>query len=324
MSRSFTLAAYWRGLIGVALCGFCLCSTARSLDLKGYIHESGAITVQHHGDTIDPYFALQAIELAQSRGLDVSAVARPWARWLAEHYQASGHLGRYCRSTDTPAGKHTWYWCKAPDADDASLALWWQFLNRLPAKDKQDIGAPTLLARAQQELRELLNLKTGVYTVSRHIPHSLFMDNLEVWSVWPSAHLRKTIQSVFWDMTKGTYRVTTQTEYKQTGQAFYPDGTAQIYPLLVAFPELPGGAAAHYQRWMRQYRSAWLTQIGQEFPWGVIALIAWEQGDLDTVRCWQTLALPWRHTPFWTVTDEVVTQILPPLTPTTAPKESCS
>ena len=310
--------------MGMALGGFCLCSAARSLDLKGYLHATGAITVQHHGDTVDPYFALQAIDLAQSHGLDVSAVARPWAKWLADHYQAAGHLGRYCQNPSASATKNEWYWCKAPDADDSSLAMWWQFLHRLPAKDQQAIGAKTLQARAKQDLQALLNRQTGVYSVSMHIPHSLFMDNLEVWSVWRTPQLQQAIQSVFWNNVSHTYWVTTQTEYKQTGQPFYPDGAAQIYPLLVSFPDLPGGPAAHYRRWIRQYRSAWLAQIGHEFPWGVIALIAWKQGDFHSVRCWQTRALPWRHSPHWTVTDEVVTQILPPFTPPSPSKESCA
>ena len=324
MTLSFTRTAAWPALIGMALAGFCLCSSAKSLDLKGYLHHTGAITVQHHGDTVDPYFALQAIELAQSHGLDVSAVARPWAQWLAEHYRAAGHLGRYCQNTGATPGRPSWYWCKAPDADDASLAMWWQFLNRLPAKDQQAIGAQHLQARAKQDLQELRNRQTGVYNVSRHIPHSLFMDNLEVWSVWRTPQLQQAIQSVFWNSAAQTYRVTTQAEYQQTGQVFYPDSAAQIYPLLVSYPDLPGGPAAHYQRWMRQHRSAWLAQIGHDFPWGVIALIAWQQGDLKSVRCWQMRALPWRHSSYWTVTDEVVAQILPPYTPPGPSPESCA
>ena len=324
MSQRLTGFACWRRLIFFSAVGFSVSGTPRTLDLKGYLHATGAITVQHQGDTVDPYFALQAIELAQSHGLNASSVVKPWGRWLAQKYVEGGHLGRYCQSNKDATGQHTWHWCKPPDADDASLAMWWQFLNRLSVQDQQAIGAPHMKARAQQDLQALLNPQTGVYNVSLHIPHSLFMDNLEIWSVWPSDPLRQAIQKSFWDPAKGTYRVSSQSAHPQTGQAFYPDGTAQIYPLLVSYTGLPGGAAAYYQRWMRQYRSAWLAQIGREFPWGVIALIAWKQGDLGSMRCWQSLAAPWRHSAYWTVTDEVVTQILPPLSLPGPSKESCT
>ena len=92
----------------------------------------------------------------------------------------------------------------------------------------------------------------------------------------------------------------------------------------VGFPGVPGGAAQHYQRWIAQHRSPWLAQIGHEFPWGLIAVVAWQQGDANTVRCWQHKALPLRHRFFWTVTDEVVAQLLPPLTPPLPNPKDCS
>jgi hypothetical protein len=94
--------------------------------------------------------------------------------------------------------------------------------------------------------------------------------------------------------------------------------------LLVGFPGVPGGAAPHYQRWMALHRAPWLAQIGHEFPWGLIAVVAWQQGDANTVRCWQHKALPLRHSFFWTVTDEVVAQLLPPLTAPLPNPKDCS
>jgi hypothetical protein len=44
---------------------------------------------------------------------------------------------------------------------------------------------------------------------------------------------------------------------------------------------------------------------------------------LDTVRCWQQKALPFRHSFFWTVTDEVVAQLLPPLPPSYPNLKDC-
>ncbi len=298
-------------------CALSTPSAARKLDLSGYTDASGAITVQHQGNTVDPYFALQALWLAQSQGLDISDQALPWARWLAQHYSAAGHLGRYCK---TASG---WIWCKAPDADDASLALWLALLRQLPAADRQALGASALEARARQDLQQLLLPEQGVYKVSPHLAHSLFMDNLEIWSTLPGQRLGERIHRVFWDAEQGLFRVSTQADHPHPGQSFYPDATAQIYPLLVGYPWVPDGHEQHYRRWMQQHRSAWLHQVGHEFPWGLIAVVAWQQGDAHTVRCWQARALPFRHRFFWTVTDEVVAQLLPPLTPPYPTPKEC-
>lgn len=296
---------------------------SQALNLRGYTDASGAITVQHLGDTVDPYFALQALGLAQTHGLDISSYALPWARWVVQRYQEAGHIGRYCQSLQHKAP--TWRWCKPPDADDSTLALWLQFLHRLPNSVRAQLPIDALQARATQDLRRLHDPDTGLYHVSPHIRYSLFMDNLEVWSAWPSTSFALAIQSKFWDSKLQIYRVSTQAAHPHPGKHFYPDATAQIFPLLVDFPHVPGGAASHYTRWMQLHRSQWLAQSGREFPWGLIALVAWRQGDMSSVRCWQQRALPHRHSALWTITDEVVAQILPsPTTLMPHPQEKCT
>jgi len=301
----------------VVLLAMCTLGGAKTLDLSGYTDASGAITVQHQGDTVDPYFALQALWLAHSQGMDTSAHALPFARWLAGQYSAAGHLGRYCKTAER------WTWCKAPDADDASLALWLLLLRHLPEADRQHLNASAVEARAWQDLQQLQDTRLGIYKVSPHVTHGLFMDNLEVWSTLPGSRLAHNIRTVFWDSDRGLFRVSTQPEHPHPGHTFYPDATVQIYPLLVGYP-MPDGAEPHYQRWMTQHRGLWLQQIGREFPWGLIAIVAWQQGDTQTVRCWQQQALPFRHSFFWTVTDEVVAQLLPPLTSPHPNPKDCS
>ncbi len=310
-----SLRTWASGLVG--LLAMCTLGGAKTLDLSGYTDASGAITVQHQGDTVDPYFALQALWLAHSQGMDTSAHALPFARWLAGQYSAAGHLGRYCKTAER------WTWCKAPDADDASLALWLLLLRHLPEADRQHLNASAVEARAWQDLQQLQDTRLGIYKVSPHVTHGLFMDNLEVWSTLPGSRLAHNIRTVFWDSDRGLFRVSTQPEHPHPGHTFYPDATVQIYPLLVGYP-MPDGAEPHYQRWMTQHRGLWLQQIGREFPWGLIAIVAWQQGDTQTVRCWQQQALPFRHSFFWTVTDEVVAQLLPPLTSPHPNPKDCS
>lgn len=286
----------------------CSAVPTKKLDLSGYVDGSGAITVQHHGHTVDPYFALQALLLAQTHGMDISNHARPWVQWMAQGYMAMGHLGRYCLV------ERAWQWCKAPDADDASLALWLQFLYQVPGWERDQLQANTLQARARHDLAQLKNPNTGVYRVSAKHSNSLFMDNLEIWASQQDDMLAQAINQVFWDSIHQLFRVTTQTAHEHPGQSFYPDATAQIYPLVVGYLSVPGGPSVHYQQWMNTNRGRWLSQIGNEFPWGVLAIVALQQGDDLTVRCWQQAALRFRHSYFWTVTDEVVAQLLPPLT----------
>ena len=51
---------------------------SKALNLNGYMDNTGAITVQHGGDTVDPYFALQALLLAKAHGLDIAHLAPLW------------------------------------------------------------------------------------------------------------------------------------------------------------------------------------------------------------------------------------------------------
>lgn len=291
---------------------------SKALNLNGYMDNTGAITVQHGGDTVDPYFALQALLLAKAHGLDIAHLAPLWTDWLATHHLATGQLGRYCK---TGLG---WAQCKSADGEDASLALWLNFLKTVPARQLKTPHLAVLKKRTQQALRALHDPRAGIYRVSRDIPYSLFMDNLEVWSTQPSPALAQAIQRTFWDEALQVYRVSTQATHPHPMAVFYPDATAQMYPLLLKFPGIPGGASAFYRRWMAQHRHHWLSQMASDFPWGLIALTAWDQGDLHTVQCWQQHALPLRHSPHWTVTDEVVAQILPPLADLSSTQKDCT
>lgn len=288
-------------------------SKAAVLDLTGYADASGAITIQHQGGTIDPYFTLQALLLAQEHGLDTSAVALPWAKWLLARQKPDATFDRFCRAGPV------WLACKTADADDSLLALWLKFIETLPAETQRE---PTMVkshAAASAALARLVSPPTGIYLVSPVYQHGLFMDNLEVWGYKPSHAAAQnknrpsfgaSIQQVFWDPELKRYHVSTQPEQKDTVHSFYPDAVAEIFPHTVNFPLIPGGAKAHYQRWIVEHRAEWLQQVDGDFAWGLIASVSLNQGDLVSVRCWHQKTLPARHSSHWTVTDEVVHQVL--------------
>jgi len=79
----------------VAACGLAVLfargtiASGPPLDLRGYMDSSGAITVHHNGQSVDPYFALQALLLAHggftTMGANVFSmgVAGPFVAYMA-------------------------------------------------------------------------------------------------------------------------------------------------------------------------------------------------------------------------------------------------
>lgn len=286
---------------------------AAPLDLTGYADASGAITIQHNGDSVDPYFALQVLLLAKEHGLDIQSLEVPWARWLLARQKPDATFDRFCRTGPV------WSPCKTADADDALLAMWLRFIDGLPSEVRREPAFVKSHADASATLLKLVSPPTGVYLVSPVYMHGLFMDNLEVWTYKPAHAATQnkarpsfgaTIQAVFWDEEEQRYHVSTQPEQKTAPRHFYPDAVAQIFPHTVHFPHIPGGAKAHYQRWIVAHRAEWLRQVDTDFAWGLIALVALKHDDLASVHCWQLKTLPARHSTHWTATDEVVHQIL--------------
>ena len=310
-----------------ALAGCTTPAGSVALDLSGYADESGAIAIQHAGATIDPYFVLQALLLAQEHGLDTTPYAAKWANWLMARQKPDATFDRFCKNG--PA----WAPCKTADADDSVLALWLKFLETQPASYQRSPAAQKSQQAAKAALAKLVDPSRGVYLVSPVYQHGLFMDNLEVWSYQP-AHaaaqnasrpsFARSIHKVFWDEAQQRFLVSTQPEQKATEHAFYPDAVAQIFPLLVKYPTLAGGEKKYYRQWMQQHRADWLKQVNGDFAWGLIAVVAMQQGDRVSAGCWLKTAWPFRHSSHWTVTDEVASQILAAKGVTATPnQESC-
>ncbi|MFT5589144.1 MAG: hypothetical protein ACI9ZF_001316 [Bradyrhizobium sp.] len=289
-------------------------TAAPVLDLRAFADDSGAIMILETGNVIDPYFTLQALLLAQENGLDISAYASKWIDWLTARQRLDGSFSRFCRTGPV------WLDCREADADDALLAIWLKFLDTMP--EQLDIHPAWRKSHdaASKTLETLLDKQRGVYLVSPTFQHGLFMDNLEVWSyqtarVGPAANqaarkFSQAIRNTFWDAQSRRFLVSTQPEQKTVTAAFYPDHVAQIFPLLVNFPLLPNDSGNYYRAWMRQHRALWLKQVSNDYAWGLIAYIAMKQNDKASAQCWLREALPYQRTGHWTVTDEVVAQIL--------------
>ncbi|WP_341908614.1 hypothetical protein [Polaromonas sp. YR568] len=313
-----------------------LANTTPRLDLTGYQDSGGAITVLRGGDSTDPYFAMQALLLAHENGMDVSVPASQFADWLVPHQKPDGTFDRFCRISSvggSGGAAASWRACKTADADDSLLAIWIKLLETMPTQ----LRAKPVLAKSHQiataSLNHLLQPSRGIYMVSPVYLHGLFMDNLEVWSLKAhqkgagspaeAAKLSKAIHDTFWDPVNKRFLVSTQLEQRTQKPAFYPDHVAQIFPLLVGYTDLPEPSAAYYRRWMGVHRAEWLKHSEADYPWGLLAVLALNQKDTTSARCWLRDASPLRHSARWAVTDEAAHQILTarglkPATTTTA------
>lgn len=298
----------WLGLAGSA-------AAAPPLNLEGYTDESGAITVLHHGDSADPYFAMQALLLAHENGLDISLPAEKFVNWLVASQKPDGTFDRFCRGATKK-----WAACKTADADDALLAIWMKLLETMPAKLARNTAWRKSHQISRSALEHLFQPSRGIYMVSPVVLHGLFMDNLEVWTLMvhlkppqqrvESDKLARAIHATFWDATNKRFMVSTQLEQRPQPAAFYPDQVAQIFPLLVDFPLLPEDARPYYRAWMAAHRAQWLMQGQADYPWGLIAVLALRQNDRASAGCWLRQATPLRHSARWSVTDEASYQIL--------------
>jgi len=285
-----------------------------ALDLTGYVDKQGAISVQFNGNTIDPYFTLQALLLARENGLDISAYAMQWANWLIERQKPDGTFDRFCLT------QGVWSPCKIADADDALMALWLKFLGTMPHELSTNPRWIHSAQLSQVNLDHLLDSKRGIYLVSPIYQHGLLMDNLEVLSyqLQPdnkenmvlAKKLATSIHTIFWDQQHHRFLVSTQAGQQKLASSFYPDQVAQIFPLLVDFSLLPIDRHRYYTLWMKQYRQNWLMQSHDDFAWGVIAVLALKQSDSISASCWLRESSGAQHTSHWIVTDEVARQVL--------------
>ncbi|RYX93635.1 MAG: hypothetical protein EOO28_17740 [Comamonadaceae bacterium] len=285
---------------------------APRLDLTGYADAAGAITVLHGGESADPYFAMQALLLAHDNGFDIAAPAEKFVDWLLPKQKPDGTFDRFCRLDNGD-----WLACKTADADDSLLAMWMRLLETMPEKTSSQPAWSGSYRIAQRSLAHLFQPSRGVYMVSPVYLHGLFMDNLEVWALKRhSRHalpgeadaLAQAIRSTFGKPDATGFLVSTQLEQRWQPPVFYPDHVAQIFPLTLDFP-MPA-AKSHYAAWMAMHRGEWLRHSQHDYPWGIIAVAALRQGDVQTVSCWLREAAGRRHSARWAVTDEVSMQLI--------------
>lgn len=316
LTRLFTRLALAIGLVASPWL-----ARAAELDLAGYQRADGAITVHRDGDFVDPYFALKALLAARELGLDVTGPARRWIDWMLARPTREGLFGRYCADADG-----VWNQCQEADADDSLLALWLELLYVAAPDGGLPPAWQDSATRSRAALDKLYDPRLGGYVISPTLHVALLMDNCEVVGALRTVAARLEVMGdaagarrlrrqtgqaerrlvrLFPAKADGLLRHTSEAE---GSDAFYPHLVAQLYPALHGLPSLLNKPAIGYREWMRRYRHAWLTLAVDDYPWGLVAQVAEQQGDTATVACWVRQAAPLRHGARWHVLEEALWQ----------------
>ncbi|WP_175998499.1 hypothetical protein [Burkholderia stabilis] len=311
------LRRLWRVACCTVTCGFALHASAAELQLNDlYQRPDGAITVRLNGAGIDPYFAAKALLAAADAQLDAHQAALAWIAWLLPRQRPDGSFDCFCVKN----GRYRA--CAEADADDAMMATWIELLVRFAPADGLPAAWELSLNRAGKHLDTLLDKLAGVYQISSSQHVALLMDNVEVHSAFQAlaayyvrradyAHagpwsqradrLASAILKVFWRGAQSGFRASTQ---HISDTSFYPAKVAQIFPLLSGIQVPEQSNETIYAQWMRKYGKTWLQLAGTDYPWGLIALIAFKMNDWNTVACWHARSGPYRHGTHWNVLEE--------------------
>jgi hypothetical protein len=296
---------------------------AAELLLHGYQRQDGAITLYQNGDRIDPYFASKALLIAHATGLDVQRSATAWIEWAIRQQRSDGLFYRICIKNDA------YHDCEPADADDAMLAVWIELLttfsptSRMPGHWQHSMRKAYLFLTTS-----LYDRQRKIFLISRSQSVGLFMDNTEVYSALRSLsnyysrlgdkgrveHIARQSNALhhniilqFWLPTEKKFLVSTQ-HFEQHG--FYPDQTAQITPLLADFETPTKNDQQLYVDWMTENKKAWFAQAANDYPWGLIAVVAAKRDDWAMVSCWLSHASAFRQGVRWNVLEEAVFKAL--------------
>lgn len=303
-----------------------------------YLRGDGAIyTYLTQNSVIDPYFATKALLTASDAGMDISGLAHGWIAWMLPRQEKNGLFSRFCAKDSEYAA------CMKADADDAMMAMWIDLLYRMSPESGIPVAWRGSLDKALTQLEALYDKNRNVYVISSDLPVGLLMDNVEIYASLKragteaarigdigratafharAARLKNGITDIFWDSQAQRFRITTQA---RNDDQFYPDRVAQIIPMLHGFRPHPlDSDAKNYAGWMQQYQQQWMALIGKEYPWGLVAVVAAEQGDMLSANCWLSQAASQRHSTHWTVLEEAAYQSVELKTKGSGASDACA
>ena len=239
---------------------------------------------------VDPYFSCMAAIglLSKTRDIPVSQkeyiAVRRYLDWhTKELLKTEGRMGIYQKTEKgiVRVGK--------ADSEDGYLGVYLELLGRY----LQETGYADQLenweegaALAVERIRFLM--KDGTTQVSPENPTVYLMDNLDVWkglyefeksgfaADLPVSRLRscmeEKIQDVFWNEETHMWRINKENNNYDNRQ-FYPDGVAQIYPLIRDFP-VTKEQKKSYGEFTEEFRWQELNKYRDGFAWTMTGMAA--------------------------------------------------
>lgn len=285
---------------GAAMVVPALAARQDSAVLRDYQTDTGLIVTFRAGAVADPYFGLYALELAQRAGLDVRGVALRFIEWGLREQRADGFFERYCK-------EESWQRCGRADSDDATLARWLQLLARQSTPQTMPKNWEKSFDAAHAALMSL-KMRSGIYSVyppgtKGYDGYALFKDNVEVLQVFTfleshfaqygimdkarlygrkARELRAAMHKHFGAQPFGLKTLALGASYDR--ERFYPHAVAVPFGWMEGYFEPPTQGA--WARWLTQYRDTWYEHAKRDFPWGLVALAAWEGGQDLEARAW--------------------------------------
>ena len=250
---------------------------------------------------VNPYFACMAALglLAETKNCPMTETEKQAVgRYLDWHtgilLKTDGKMGIYRKE-----GGKLIYKEKA-DSEDGYLGMYLflmgKYLEKTGSADLPESwkkGIDLALKKIQSLMQD------GITQVSEENTTVYLMDNLEVWrglyelepagleNTQAISEMRKKIQEqiekIFWDDANQRWRIIENSDrYHQT--EFYPDGVAQIYPLIYEFPvKEKKKQKVLYEQFTEMFQWQELNKKRTGFLWAITGMAAAQRGDINNL-----------------------------------------
>ena len=248
---------------------------------------------------VNPYFACMAALglLAETKNCPMTETEqKAVGRYLDWHtgilLETDGKMGVYRKE-----GGKLIYKEKA-DSEDGYLGMYLflmgKYLEKTEGTDLSEYWKKGI-SLALKKIQSLM--QDGITQVSEENTTVYLMDNLEVWKGLYELELagledtqairemrkkiQKQIEKIFWDDANQRWRIIGNSDrYHQT--EFYPDGVAQIYPLIYEFPvKEKKKQKVLYEQFTERFQWQKLKRTG--FVWAITGMAAAQMRDINNL-----------------------------------------
>ena len=271
---------------------------------------------------VNPYFACVAAlgRLAEAENRPITeAEKKAVGRYLDWHtgvlLETDGKMGIYRKE-----GEKLIYREKA-DSEDGYLGMYLFLMGEYLEKTESTELPESWEKGIRLALKKLQSLmQDGITQVSEENTTAYLMDNLEVWKGLykleqagvEDAHLirelrgklQEQIENTFWDDETQKWRIIRDRDLYDSTE-FYPDGIAQIYPLIYEFPVKEKRTQKKlYVRFTEKFQWQKLSERSTKFLWTMTGMAAAQVGDvkrlMELLRNYKTEYCAERKYPLYT------------------------